>query len=48
MSNLDGNNGFAIAGSLSNKIIVTATDEVLVTLTGINPTTLIAANFTIV
>ncbi|MEH2265859.1 beta strand repeat-containing protein [Nostoc sp.] len=32
----------------SNKIVVTATDEILATLTGINTTTLTAANFTIV
>ncbi|MEH2076635.1 MAG: Ig-like domain-containing protein [Nostoc sp.] len=32
----------------SNKIVVTATDEILATLTGINATTLTAANFTIV
>ncbi|WP_335045713.1 hypothetical protein [Nostoc sp.] len=31
-----------------HKIIVTTTDEILATLTGINTTTLTAANFTIV
>ncbi|MBD2678858.1 MULTISPECIES: cadherin-like domain-containing protein [Nostoc] len=51
-----GSDSIALSGGLTfnqlsfsgHKIIVTATDEILATLTGINTTTLTAANFTIV
>ncbi|WP_373529305.1 beta strand repeat-containing protein [Nostoc sp.] len=45
---LSGGLSFSQLSFAGHKIIVTATDEVLATLTGINTTTLTAANFTIV
>ncbi|MEH1869607.1 MAG: Ig-like domain-containing protein [Nostoc sp.] len=45
---LSGGLSFGQLSFYGNKIIVTATDEVLATLTGINTTTLSTANFTIV
>ncbi|WP_373528072.1 hypothetical protein [Nostoc sp.] len=45
---LSGGLSFSQLSFAGHKIIVTATDEVLATLSGINTTTLTAANFTIV